>query len=144
MGLEFQKAVIAALRSDWQLAKMVRSIRDKEPSASDNGDNSAFPFITYAQRLREFDTDDSTGFDVKAYVNTWSRTGGKTEAQQIQAHVYRILHNKRLTVDGSNLVLLLREDSSVDDDPDGITVHGVCEYQALLDHTSNSEGQANG
>lgn len=130
MLLEYQKAIIAVLRLDAALSGFVHEITDrKRPVAP--GDRG-FPYISISTEMIQRDTDTMNGFTAVTRFHTWSRSGSAKETMQIQGRLYTLLHNQPVSVSGGNLVLMKREKTFWDNDPDGITVHGVCEYRALL------------
>lgn len=135
--LEYQKAVIDLLRADATLSAAVTSVRDMQHpvSAADGGDGSLFPYVNVEPRLRDWSTHTGSGFDVETRIHTWSRTGSFKECKTIQGLIYGLLHRAALTVPGQNVLFTDRMESDCMLDPDGLTVHGVCEYRSLMQTT---------
>lgn len=127
--VELQKALYSRLNG----ASIGASVYDIAPQAADSGDASAFPFVTIGRAIHtENDTQTTNGFSVLCRIHTWSRTGSMSECKTIQGAIYTALHRSELTVTGFNNFSLLREDSDVIPEQDGV-IHGVCEYRALIE-----------
>lgn len=102
-------------------------------------ENANYPYVTFGQSiLTSEDAQTRNRFSVLVRLHTWSRSGSSREAKTIQADIYAALHNYDLPTpdDGGGAAnwacySLLRESSYAEKDPDG-TIHGVCEYRALV------------
>ena len=134
MGIEveFQKALFSVL--DTAKASMgVVGVYDFAPQAADGGAASAFPYITIGTIYPvALDTHDKNGFAVTCRIHTYSRSGGMMQCKTIQGAIYSLLHRADLTVTGFNSFLMLRSDSECLVMADQ-TIHGVCEYRALIE-----------
>jgi len=132
--LELQKAVLARLTGDSALMATLTAVTDRQRPVADGGAAAGFPYLHATIFLDEWDTDDTEGFEALIRVHTWSRSGSYAETKSVQGRLYELLHRVTdLTVAGHHLILIRRESSWAETDPDGITIHGVCEYRALLD-----------
>lgn len=131
MIAELQKSVIAALRGDAQLMAIVASVTDRQPPST----TPVFPCVHVVVAASGWDTDTSDGHDASVRVHTWSRSGSALQTLTIQEAIYRVLHNVPRVVTGAHVITFQRRESFWDDDPDGLTIHGVCEYRSLIDRT---------
>ncbi len=104
---------------------------DVGPSADDGA--GIFPYVAIGRAvLTEFDTDDTTGFDVLLRVHSYSDQSNMQEVKDIQTAMYDALHRQSFPVTGYDTILIRREDSDVMRASSG-AFHGVCEYRVLLD-----------
>lgn len=135
--LAYQKAVIDLLRADAPLMAAVISVRDMQhPVSSPAGsDASLFPYVVVEPSLGMWDTFTGSGFDVATRIHTWSRSGSFKECKTVQGLIYGLLHRADLTVTGQTVLFTDRLSSDCMLDPDGLTVHGVCEYRSLMQTT---------
>lgn len=133
---EFQRAILARVNGDTDLMRILRSAQDRQHPAEDGGDSSLFPYLTVKLFASPFDTDTTDGHEVVVRFSVWSRSGSNGETMEVQSELYRLFHraeDKAMPLTGSRLVLMEHQSSDVNDDPDGITIHGVSEYRALID-----------
>ena len=129
--VDFQTAIYGALTGDAPLMAMVNAVYSKKPQADDGGSDSPFPYIVMRFFYGENDTKTENGFNVLMRLHTWGRTGSDKEVKQIQGLIYTVLHKNEPSVTGHTVISLTREGSDVIDD-DG-TIHGVCDYRALIE-----------
>lgn len=132
--VEFQRALFSRLNAA-RVALGVTGVYDIAPQSSDAGNAANYPFIVMGRILAaQADTQTTVGFDLTCRIHTWSVTGSMLQCKTIQGGIFGLLHRQPLTVtDGLNFVLL-RNDTDCLHEADG-TVHGVCEYRALVDQT---------
>jgi hypothetical protein len=102
-------------------------------------EGATYPYVTFGEM--QFPSEDAqtrNRFNVLVRLHTWSRSGSSRETKVIQGDIYAALHDYDLTVlnDAGGAAewlcySLLRDVSFAQKDPDG-TIHGVCEYRALV------------
>lgn len=87
----------------------------------------------------EWDTDDTTGFECTATINTYNtnKAGAVTDEgyknlKALQQTVYDTLHLKPLVVTGYHTVGVVQEYAESRRDNDGISRHGVQRFRILL------------
>lgn len=132
--LELQRALLARLSGDATLMATLKDVTDRQRPVADGGGAAGFPYLHATIIVDEWDTDTTEGFEALIRLHTWSRSGSFAETKAVQGRLYNLLHRVTdMTVTGHNLILIRRESSWAETDPDGITIHGVCEYRAILD-----------
>lgn len=128
--LELQGAIIATLKADATVAALVgdRVFDTVTPEA-------AFPYITYGPTtVLEDDADCITGHEVGIQIHSWSREVGTPEAKRINDAIHAALHNNdAVTLAQNALVYLQHRTSQTFRDPDGITNHGVLQFEAFIE-----------
>lgn len=100
--------------------------------------DSAFPYITFGvDTAADWGTKTEQGQAHTLDVHVWSRYRGTKEARQVLAAVYGVLHEQpgALSVSGHTVVEVRYRFSRVVRDPDGLTYHGVAQYQVLTEAT---------
>lgn len=128
---EIQKAIYTVLNGDAALTALGPSIVDYGPA--DDDASTIYPFVAIGNIIvSEWDTDDTTGFDVLARIHTYSDSHSVKETKQIQGAIYDALHRQDISVTGYDDILIRREDSDVMRTSRG-AFHGVCEYRGYLD-----------
>lgn len=128
---EFQKALYSVLSADATLAAIGARIVDFGPSDEDAA--TIFPYVSIGDAsLAEWDTGDTTGFNVLVRVHSYSAQSGVKETKAMQSAIYAALHLQALSVTGYETILFRREDSSVMRTSRG-AFHGICEYRGYLD-----------
>ncbi|MDW4550882.1 DUF3168 domain-containing protein [Defluviimonas sp. D31] len=135
MEWQFQVAIAARLGADPVLAGLGVAVYDVAPTNLEGEPERAYPCVEIGHiDARDAGTRSSEGLDLLVRINTFSATGSFREAREIQGRLFEILHRKQseIAVAGSHLILIRRDGSEVDRDPDGI-MHGVCEYRALIE-----------
>ena len=131
--LALQGTVIDLLRSDVSLMSLVRSVSDRKLPASDGSAVDDYPYVHMSSIFDGWDTQTVNGFSVLTRVHVWSRSGSYAEPKRIQGRVYELLHRQPIDIENFSVVQNRRLTSRLDDDPDGKTTHGVCEYRTLLE-----------
>lgn len=129
-GLELQKAINLALRSDAALVALLggAKIFDDVPQGSE------FPYLTFGQSsARDWSTGTDTGHEHVITLHVWSRAAGRRQIYAIVGAVEAVLHDKSLTLSGYRLINLRHEFSDARRDPDGDTYHGIVRYRAVTE-----------
>lgn len=128
--LELQGAIVAALLADPVVASLVgdRIFDVVNPEAT-------FPYITYGPTtVLEDDADCITGHELSIQIHTWSRGVGFPEAKRMNDAIHAALHdNAAVTLAQNALVYLQRRTTQTFRDPDGITNHGVNQFEAFIE-----------
>lgn len=134
--LELQRTIITHLKSYAPLTSLLAtasSIYDNVPQAVNAGDNSAFPYVVIGDDTSiDFDTDDTSGFEMTLTIHTWSRKRARTETKRIMGRIHDALQYSELTVTGYQWIVSHYEFSSTTKDPDGKTIHGIQRFRILL------------
>lgn len=130
--VEFQRALFSALNAA-KATLGVTGIYDIAPQASNAGNAGVYPMIVIGRILaNQMDTQGKVGFDMTCRIHTWSVSGSMLECKTIQGKIFAMLHRQPLSVTGARNFVLLRNDTDCLHEQDG-TVHGVCEYRALVE-----------
>lgn len=109
-------------------------VQSQVPQPDDAGNASAFPYVTFSfPDLSPWDTDDIDGIDATLRVHVWSRSQSDLTWKRIVDSVYDCLHKYQIPIAAANTVDCLFTSSTVMDDPDGITLHGVVEFRITYD-----------
>lgn len=125
---EMQRAIVGRLK-----AKLVAGGRvyDRPPQSV------TFPYVHVGEvQVIDDEAEGVEAFEVFATLHTWSQNasfGGKPEAMAIQAAMRAALHSADLALVGGSLIEIRHRDSRAFIEGDGITVHGVCTYRALVE-----------
>jgi len=94
--------------------------------------DATFPFITLgATQAEPYDTVDHGGMSQRVALHVWSRQRGRKETKMILDALYQRLHHGVLTIAGQKLVLcrFISAEALLDDD--GLTYHGLAQYQII-------------
>lgn len=126
-GLVIQQAVYSQLSAYAPLTAVV-SIYDDVPQ------DAAFPYIAIGEDvLTQWDTDSEIGVTGSITIHTWSRLRGRKETKTIQGLIEDALHRAILTTAGYKFVSIDQESVSTLIDVDGLTRHGVQEFNIILE-----------
>ncbi len=124
---DLQKAIYTALTGDATLMALVSGIHDYVPQ------DTAFPYVAIGEATAiPFDTKSFDGMEVTLTMHSWAREHGRKKVKDINAEIYRILHNQNITVANQSLILLRFDFEDTLNESDGITYHGVMRFRALL------------
>lgn len=133
--LALKKAIIAKLRTGSAIASGRNY--DRAPA------NPTFPYTTLGpfDELTE-EADEYDGKDISFQVDIWTRqrdgatVAASVEVMQIGEAVRSALHEEELTLDGARLVALTIDRVSYQQDPDGLTEHGIVTGRARTEPTA--------
>lgn len=93
---------------------------------------TTYPYIVIGEVAAvPFDVKGTDGMDQTVQIDTWSRYRGSKEAKDIMRAVYQTLHRASLTIAGQDLVQIRWTFSDIDRDPDGLTRHGIQQFQVI-------------
>lgn len=128
---ELKRAILAVLKTDATLTAM-----GLPPLASRIYQRPrkpvTFPYVSVGRgTMTPLDTKDSRGAEVTFQIDTWSRSGGSVEAEDIGARIYELLHEQPLTLATQHFIEGRLQLSMTMDDPDGETTHGVQRFTFL-------------
>lgn len=130
VGLELQKAIYQALRSDAALVALLggAKVYDDVPQGAE------FPYLTFGQSsARDWSTGTEAGHEHVLTLHVWSRAAGRRQIHAIMGTVETVLHDKSLALSGHRLINMRHEFSDARRDPDGDTYHGVVRYRAVTE-----------
>ena len=123
---ELQQAVYGALTGDSTLMAMITGVHDHVPQ------ETAFPYVTMGESTtRDWRTGGVVGAEVTLVLHIWSRSRGRKQIKQIMSEIRRILEGATLTIAGHALVWLRFTSSQANQDPDGLTYHGITTFRAV-------------
>lgn len=132
-SLAIQKAVYDAIKGDSPAIAGGR-IYDAVPATA------TFPYVSFGDvQVIEDGADCIDATEVFFTLDVWSRPGstmpGQTEAKQIGAQLRDLLNENQISLPGGSYrtVDLLHQDSNYIRDPDGLSVHGIIRFRALVD-----------
>ena len=132
--VEFQTALVTALKADATLMADIVGVYDVPPQESDSGSSTAFPFVSIGSVvLTGLDTSTVHGFSGVCRLHTWSAHRGRKECKTVQGLIYDALHQTPLTVTGFNNFYLARETTDSTQEIDTRLIHGICEYRVLIE-----------
>lgn len=93
---------------------------------------ATFPFVTLGTMQAEpFDTHQHEGTSTRATLHIWSRTRGNQETKRIMDALSNRLHGGALSIAGQQLVLCRLQGAATDLDDDGLTHHGLLQFQLI-------------
>lgn len=124
---ELQAALYTKLTGDTTLMALISGVYDRVP------EGATFPYVS----IGEIDSQDDSTFSLDAQsvtmtIHTWSRQRGKKQTQQIMARIHDLLHRGSMAISGGYFAGSVHKFSTVLDDPDGLTYHGVARYQSRV------------
>lgn len=93
--------------------------------------DSAFPYIVVGEtggQPGEVETKDKDGFQQSVRIHCWSRLRGQREIKEIMGAIADVLDNGTLTVTGHTLVKMQLSFSTTFTEEDGVTRHGVQDF----------------
>lgn len=125
---EFQAMVFATLSANADVTAIARGIHDRVPEKPE------FPYVSFG-RVSSV-TDDADCIPCAEYtmqVDVWSRVVGSGECYDLTDAVYKALHNVTPDLPVNALVDMWVLTDSVDDDPDGLTKHGILTVRAIIE-----------
>lgn len=128
-----QKALYERLTASppLDLSGAAMPIYDEVPQTLD-GLEPHFPHVTVGDITSETWQDKSAaGSRSAVIVHIWSRYQGRLEVRKAIDHVRNLLNNSTLAVDVHFTTLVAYIRSTVLQDPDGRTYHGICEFEIL-------------
>ncbi|MBV8938964.1 MAG: DUF3168 domain-containing protein [Alphaproteobacteria bacterium] len=129
--LPLQQAVFQTLSNDATLSGMVSGVYDFVPQAV------SYPYVTLGEAAaHDWSTGTLAGVDYLLAFHVYSRSGGRTEALNIMARLYVLLHQASLAVSGQSLIALRFAGSRIQLQPDGATYQGVIQFHALVESGS--------
>ena len=128
---EVQAAVITTLTGNTAHMALVTGVYDAVPQTT------AFPYEAIGALSENWADGFTDGFRKgMLQMDVWSRYHGRKEAQTIQASQIGLLNRAALSLATLHLVYFRLDYSDALLDPDGITWHGVCRYEWLVEATS--------
>lgn len=127
-SLELQKTIFNTINNDSIITSTLGAdVYDFVP------DNSSFPYIKIGE---ETSVDNGTktlqGSEHTLVIHIFSQYRGSKEVKNIMARIYALLHESNLSVSGASLVNLRFEFSDVIKENDGLTMHGLQRYRAII------------
>lgn len=131
--LELQGLMVTTLQAD---PAVVALVGDRVYDRVENFNTDVqFPYVNFAASSEvENDAECIMGSDIFIQIDVWSRySGGYKECKQIADAVRNALHDRDLQLTVNALTLLRCDRIRVFRDPDGLTSHGVVEFQALVE-----------
>ncbi len=133
--IEFQSALYLAL--DTAKASLgLKKVCDVAPQAVDGAAVEPFPYATMGMIFPVMmDTQTTIAFDITSRIHFWGRTDSMAEIKTIQGKVFDLLHRSKLSITGYNNFLLLRSETDCWRESNG-TIHGLCEYRALVEKSA--------
>ena len=110
------------------LLAMVTGVHDHVPQ------ESAYPFVVIGELVEtEDNTDDAEeGEQASLTIHSYSRKLGRKETGQIQAEIRSTLHRATLGASSFNFVSIDHTQSQSFTDADGITRHGIVEFNIII------------
>lgn len=126
--LLIQTAIFKALDGDSKLNKKISGVFDFVQQEQE------FPYVSIgADNYGEFGSHTFDGLDGFVIIDSWTQgDAGRKDVKEIQAEVYRILHNANLVINGFCVIKMRREFVDTILDPDGQTHHGIERYSIIL------------
>lgn len=127
--LELQGVLVQALKASIDVSALVGDrIYDTVPR------DAVLPYVSLGPMIATTDDADCiTGFEIMVQIDVWSQAVGLPEAKQIVDAVRVTLHDADLAMGVNALVMIEHRSSNVSRDPDGITNHGMCEFDAFVE-----------
>src|SRR5690242_19560216 len=127
---ELQVAVIATLTANAPHMALVTGVFDAIPQ------NTAYPYESIGALQENWADGFTDAFRTgMLQLDVWSQYHGRKEAQDIQASQIALLHRQPLSLATLHLVYLRLNYADVQEDPDGLTWHGVTRYEWMIEAT---------
>ena len=122
------KQVLAALLANSTLVALVTGIHDHTPQ------ENAYPFVNIGELVEtEENTDDAQKAVVASLtIHTYSQEWGRKQTHEIQKEITNTLHRAALAQTGFNFISIDHMQSQSFTDSDGVTRHGVIEFNILI------------
>jgi hypothetical protein len=94
----------------------------------------SFPYVAMGELIdTEFNNDDAEQMSsISITIHSYSREWGRKETHNIQERITAVLHRAALSETGFNFVTIDRTQSSSFVDVDGITRHGIVEFNIII------------
>ena len=127
-SLELQKSIFDVINNDSTITSTYgANVYDFVP------DNSAFPYVKIGEET-SVDNGAKTlqGNEHTLVIHIFSQYRGSKEVKNIMARIYALLHESNLSVTGASLVNLRFEFSDVIKENDGLTMHGLQRFRAIV------------
>ncbi|RCW79547.1 DUF3168 domain-containing protein [Phyllobacterium bourgognense] len=128
-GLELQKALLAHLKADGSLEKLIEGrVYDRVP------EKAAFPYVTLGStNIYDWSTGTERGSEHLFTLNIWNRASGRKSVFAIMNIIERLLEKSALTLVGHRLANLGLQYSQAraEDNRDGYL--GVLRYRAVTE-----------
>lgn len=128
-GLELQKVLLAVLKTDGALQKLVDGrVYDRVPAKSD------FPYVTLgSSNIYDWSTATERGSEHLFTLNVWNRASGRKSVFEIMNGIERLLQRASLTLAGHRLINLDLQFSQAraEDNRDGYL--GILRYRAVTE-----------
>lgn len=128
---ELQKAIVAALRDDQDVAAIVGArVFDRMPRAGE------YPCVTYGPSDERDIRAECVPLEEHAVqIDCWSQDQGRKEpCKRLLSAVRDALHEAALTLAQPYALVFIRvRQTRIMDDPDGVTVHGVASVEAVVE-----------
>ncbi|MDR6633760.1 hypothetical protein J2X72_002560 [Phyllobacterium sp. 1468] len=128
-GLELQKALLALLRADGALEKLIEGrVYDRVP------EKAVFPYVTLgAANIYDWSTGTERGSEHLFTLNIWNRASGRKSVFTIMNIIERLLDKPVLTLVGHRVANLALQYSQAraEDNRDGYL--GVLRYRAVTE-----------
>lgn len=127
--LEVQKAIVARLKAHTGTDALVNDrVYDRPPQGV------VFPYIAVDETIAiPFDAQALRGMTLVVTLHVWSRLPGAVECRAIMAAVNDALHWHALAIEAGTLVMCRATMRRTMGDPDGITTHGVMNFDITTD-----------
>lgn len=123
--LDLQDMIFKRLTSD---AAVTWSVFDRAPT------NQSYPFISFGtQTVLEDDDEGITGTAHTFQVDLWSSEDGTAELNEMIGIVKQSLHNFAGELTDNALHSIRFVSSRVIQEPDGVSYHGVVQFEALIE-----------
>ena len=124
---EVQKSIYQIFTSDATLMAKVTGVCDHTVH------EQAFPYITIGQAsFTDRGSYTTQGWRGEITINTWSRSYGRLEAQEIMAEIDRLLHCQDLNMTDWSTLNLRRAFNEILVEDDSVTYHGVQRYTLYM------------
>lgn len=125
---EIIREVYEKLNGDTTLGALVSGVFDHVPQTQE------YPFVAIGELVEtEFNNDDAEQMNIASLtIHTYSRKRGRKETHDIQKQITLLLHRASLVASGFNFVSVDHTQSQSFTDADGLTRHGICEFNIII------------
>jgi hypothetical protein len=130
--LELQGLIVETLQTD---PTIITFVGDRVFDRVENmNPDVQFPYVNFAASTEiEDDADCILGSNIFVQIDVWSREPGFPECKKIAAAVRDALHDRDLQLSENALAQLMCQRIRIFRDGDGLTSHGVVEFEALVE-----------
>ena len=133
---EFLNPVQSAIFTRLSAQVTSATIYDDVPDLPEGKPDENYPYVVIGEDVANpWDTDNSTGNEIRVNLHVFSYYQGKKQTKTILGEIYTALHRQaaNLSATGYTFTDCLFDFAEVNDNDDGAIRHGVCRYRVTIE-----------